>query len=461
MDLSFFHEESRDKEIVPVLIATHAEKKEINICPYRGKVYDVVLSNGKNLAYIFKRFDSCCGKEIFLKKWMDSQYRPVPDIVEAAKKLYIDHNVREIYRNESAENLDKTTQIVQEIIEKTRIKKEKAICFITGVPGAGKTLAGLNIAVKNQQASGQRYSCFLSGNRPLVSVLKEALAEDECQRTGIRISQAREKVKSFIQIIHHFRDMALTQIDLPPVDRVVIFDEAQRAWHRDKLSRFMKEKKGKILDGLKESKRYEILDMSEPELLIDYMNRHQDWSVIVCLVGGGQDINDGEAGISEWFKALKKSFSNWKVYISDKITDREYIGEKTLEELFSDLQVSVVEALHLSVSLRSFRSEKVSEFVQSLLDNDLNRAKRLYQEISKIYPICMTRNLETAKNWVKERARYRKNRYGLIAGSKARRLRAQGIWVELSCTPEKWFLSGKDNMRIVLCLLTGRQSMSG
>ena len=335
---------------------------------------------------------------------MDSQYRPVPDIVDAAKKLYIDHNIREIYRNESAENLDKTTQIVQEIIEKTRIKKEKAICFITGVPGAGKTLAGLNIAVKNQQASGQRYSCFLSGNQPLVSVLKEALAEDECQRTGIRISQAREKVKSFIQIIHHFRDMALTQIDLPPVDRVVIFDEAQRAWHRDKLSRFMKEKKGKILDGLKESKRYEILDMSEPELLIDYMNRHQDWSVIVCLVGGGQDINDGEAGISEWFKALKKSFSNWKVYISDKITDREYIGEKTLEELFSDLQVSVVEALHLSVSLRSFRSEKVSEFVQSLLDNDLNRAKRLYQEISKIYPICMTRNLETAKNWVKERA---------------------------------------------------------
>ena len=425
MDLSFFHEESRDKEIVPVLIATHAEKKEINICPYRGKVYDVVLSNGKNLAYIFKRFDSCCGKEIFLKKWMDSQYRPVPDIVEAAKKLYIDHNIREIYRNESAENLDKTTQIVQEIIEKTRIKKEKAICFITGVPGAGKTLAGLNIAVKNQQASGQRYSCFLSGNQPLVSVLKEALAEDECQRTGIRISQAREKVKSFIQIIHHFRDMALTQIDLPPVDRVVIFDEAQRAWHRDKLSRFMKEKKGKILDGLKESKRYEILDMSEPDLLIDYMNRHQDWSVIVCLVGGGQDINDGEAGISEWFKALKKSFSNWKVYISDN------------------------------------RSEKVSEFVQSLLDNDLNRAKRLYQEISKIYPICMTRNLETAKNWVKERARYRKNRYGLIAGSKARRLRAQGIWVELSCTPEKWFLSGKDNMRIVLCLLTGRQSMSG
>ena len=404
MDLSFFHEESRDKEIVPVLIATHAEKKEINICPYRGKVYDVVLSNGKNLAYIFKRFDSCCGKEISLKKWMDSQYRPVPDIVEAAKKLYIDYNIREIYRNESAENLDKTTQIVQEIIEKTRIKKEKAICFITGVPGARKTLAGLNIAVKNQQASGQRYSCFLSGNQPLVSVLKEALAEDECQRTGIRISQAREKVKSFIQIIHHFRDMALTQIDLPPVDRVVIFDEAQRAWHRDKLSRFMKEKKGKILDGLKESKRYEILDMSEPELLIDYMNRHQDWSVIVCLVGGGQDINDGEAGISEWFKALKKSFSNWKVYISDKITDREYIGEKTLEELFSDLQVSVVEALHLSVSLRSFRSEKVSEFVQSLLDNDLNRAKRLYQEISKIYPICMTRNLETTKNWVKERA---------------------------------------------------------
>lgn len=402
--MSFFHEESRDKEIVPVLIATHAEKKEINICPYRGKVYDVVLSNGKNLAYIFKRFDSCCGKEISLKKWMDSQYRPVPDIVEAAKKLYIDYNIREIYRNESAENLDKTTQIVQEIIEKTRIKKEKAICFITGVPGARKTLAGLNIAVKNQQASGQRYSCFLSGNQPLVSVLKEALAEDECQRTGIRISQAREKVKSFIQIIHHFRDMALTQIDLPPVDRVVIFDEAQRAWHRDKLSRFMKEKKGKILDGLKESKRYEILDMSEPELLIDYMNRHQDWSVIVCLVGGGQDINDGEAGISEWFKALKKSFSNWKVYISDKITDREYIGEKTLEELFSDLQVSVVEALHLSVSLRSFRSEKVSEFVQSLLDNDLNRAKRLYQEISKIYPICMTRNLETTKNWVKERA---------------------------------------------------------
>ena len=445
IDLANFHEESHNKIIVPIVISTNASDREPQISVYNKNVYDVIFTNGTNLNQILNKFQSNTMEEIYLDKWLNSRYVPTPTIIEAAKVLYSKHSVEDISQNEAAENLTKTSMAVRKILSKQN--HQKSICFITGVPGAGKTLAGLNIAIENQKVAGRNYSCFLTGNQPLVSVLKEALAKDEENRTGVSIGIARSNVKSFIQIIHHFRDESLKELDIPPIDNVVVFDEAQRAWEQNKLSDFLKEKKRNIIDKLPDEKRDKILSLSEPELLIEYMNRHQDWGVIVCLVGGGQDINEGEAGIQEWFDSLRRSYPNWKIYVSNRITEEEYVGKGSFDNLVKELDCSMIPELHLSISLRSFRSEKVANFVHHLLNNEGKQAAKLYQEIKKVYPICITRNLNVAKKWIKEQTTNKKYRYGIIASSKAKRLRADGIWVECKCKPEKWFLEGKDNIK--------------
>lgn len=447
IDLANFHEESHNKTIVPILIATDAPDCELQINRYKNKIYDVIYTNGYNLTQVFDKFKKLFSKEIQLEKWLNSRYVPTPTIIEAAEVLYNNHSVQDISQNEAAENLTKTSVAVQKIIEYSKQNHQKSICFITGVPGAGKTLAGLNIAIENQKTTGKNYSCFLTGNQPLVSVLREALARDDNKRTGIPLGEARDNVKSFIQIIHHFRDESLKNLDIPPVDNVIIFDEAQRAWQQVQLSSFMKDKKTVILNQLPDEKRHKILSMSEPELLIEYMNRHQDWAVIVCLVGGGQDINTGEAGIQEWFDALRRSYPDWKVYVSNKITEEEYIGNSSFEELIKGLECKIIEKLHLSISLRSFRSEKVANFVHYLLNNEQEEAAKIYNEIKKVYPIYMTRDFNTAKKWIKMQTEGKNCRYGLIASSQAKRLRTEGIWVECKCKPEKWFLEGKDNIK--------------
>ena len=444
IDLANFHEESHNKTIVPILIATDAPDYELQINKYKNNVYDVIYTNGNNLTKIFDKFKKLFSSQTQLDKWLNSRYVPTPTIIEAAEILYNNHSVDDISQNEAAENLTKTSTAVQKIIEYSKQDHQKSICFITGVPGAGKTLAGLNIAIENQKTTGKNYSCFLTGNQPLVSVLREALARDD---NKIPIGEARDNVKSFIQIIHYFRDESLKNLDIPPVDNVVIFDEAQRAWQQAQLSNFMNEKKAAILNKLPDDKRYKILLMSEPELLIEYMNRHQDWAVIVCLVGGGQDINTGEAGIQEWFDSLRRSYPDWKVYVSNKITEEEYVGNNSFDKLIEGLNCKTVEELHLSISLRSFRSEKVANFVHHLLNNEKEQAAAIYQEIKKVYPIYMTRDLNTAKEWIKKQTEGKNCRYGLIASSQAKRLRAEGIWVECKCKPEKWFLEGKNDIK--------------
>lgn len=447
LDLANFHQESHDRTIVPILISTHAPDYDYEIRKYRNNVYDVIYTNGNDLNEIIDKFINNSNEQISLEKWLNSRYVPTPTIIEAAEILYNNHSVEDISQNEAAENLTKTSAAVQKIIKYSKENNQKSICFITGVPGAGKTLAGLNIAIENQKTAGKNYSCFLTGNQPLVSVLREALAKDENKRTGGSISEARNKVKSFIQIIHHFRDESLSNLDVPPIDNVVIFDEAQRAWQQAQLSNFMQEKKTAILNKLPDEKRHKILSMSEPELLIEYMDRHKDWAVVVCLVGGGQDINIGEAGIQEWFDSLKRLFPDWKVFVSNKITDKEYVGNASYNNLIAGLDCTIIEELHLSISLRSFRSEKVANFVHHLLDNEKEKAKDFYNEIKQVYPICMTRNLNVAKNWIKRQIKGKNSRYGLIASSQAKRLRADGIWVECKCKPEKWFLEGKDDIK--------------
>lgn len=436
LDLKYFHKESFNKKIVPMLIATKAASKADPQQISADGIVDVQRCNETNIK---DKIDSIClhyiDEDINPEEWKNSIYMPTPTIIEAAQALYRGHNVDEISRNDSgAINLNNTTKTINYIIEESKRNNQKSICFVTGVPGAGKTLAGLNIANERHKYDQNEHAVFLSGNQPLVEVLQEALARDDSTRTDTRKTEAIKKAKAFIQIIHHFRDDAIS-VDTAPIEKVAIFDEAQRAWDKASLLNFMKRKKG-VPD----------FTMSEPEFLISIMDRHNDWAVIICLVGGGQEINTGEAGLTEWFDALRNKYCKWRVYVSDKISDNEYTKDKSVEHLIRDLNCVIKKDLHLSVSLRSFRSEKLSEFVKMLLDVESHRATELYKALKADYPIVLTRDLDTAKSWIINRARG-SERYGLIASSGAKRLREYGIWVQYKIESKNWFLNEKDDIR--------------
>lgn len=373
-------------------------------------------------------------KPLTMEEWINSGYAPTLTIIEAAQALYRNHSVKEISRTDAgAENFSETTDVISRIIDECKEKKKKAICFVTGVPGAGKTLAGLNIANERHKFEADEHAVFLPGNGPLVDVFQEALARDKASRDGITKNKARRETKAFIQIIHKFRDEALTT-DQPPVEKVTIFDEVQRAWDEKQLSDFMRIKKG-VAD----------FNQSEPEFLISIMDRHQDWATIICLVGGGQEIYTGEEGIEDWFRALNKGYDQWEICISDKMVDYKYVGDSSIRQLLGNRNYKAESSLHLSVSLRSFRSEKLSDSVKALLDNEPQKAKGIYNVLNQSYPIVMTRNFEKAKAWVKEKGRGNE-RYGLLAGSEGKRFRGVGIWIPYEINHVGWFLNGKDNV---------------
>jgi hypothetical protein len=269
--------------------------------------------------------------------------------------------------------------------------------------------------------------------------LREALVRDKVSREKergkkIKKGEALSEVKAFIQNVHHFRDDCLIDYTTPPIEHVALFDEAQRAWNLEKTSNFMRQRK-----------KHPNFNMSEPEFLISCLDRHQDWSVIVCLVGGGQEIHTGEAGIGEWIDSLNKSFSGWHIYLSSRLTDSEYGAGKILNDLNSRPNVIHEDKLHLSVSMRSFRAEHVSLLVKQLLDLDIEGARKTLSKINK-YPIVITRNLTQAKKWLKNKARG-SERYGIVVSSQAERLKPHAIDVRSPMNPIHWFLNGKDDTR--------------
>ena len=435
LDLKNFHKESHNKLIVPILICTNARAKDNQLSSYEDKIVKPLLCNNENLQEtINKVLNNYTEKDFNYYAWENSIYLPTPTIIEAAQALYSNHNVEDISRSDSgAYNLSITTEVINKIIDYSKANNKKSICFITGVPGAGKTLAGINIANERHKFEENEHAVFLSGNFPLVDVLQEALARDEKARNGISKTEALRKVQSFIQIIHHYRDAYVGNEDVP-TEKVVIFDEAQRAWTKEQIVNFMARKKG-VLN----------FDYSEPEFLISTMDRHNDWAVIICLIGGGQEINTGEAGLIEWFDSLKRRYSNWDVYVSNMITDTEYTRGCSVEDLTKGLNVKIEKNLHLATSIRSFRSENVSLFVKQVLDNEPTKANETLNNLSQ-YPIKITRALETAKKWVRNQARG-SERYGLLASSGALRLKPVGIFVKNEISAPNYFLEDKDDVR--------------
>lgn len=463
LDLKNFQEESRNRILIPVLVAPSEKDKncQIELSHFEDLVYNPLQVNEKQLYVAIENVVmTIADKAVFLASkddaWAKSGYEPTPTIIEAAIALYEENTVEDITKHDG--DIDATAVCLERIINECREKRQKAICFVTGVPGAGKTLIGLQTAIS--QFEKNEKAVYLSGNYPLVEVLQEALTRDyvrRCKEEGNRCTkaEAKSKVKAFIQMIHHYRDLYLEGTEVKdnkimpiegyfqshsdkayvPTEHVAIFDEAQRAWTREELARFMKEKKS-----------IKNFPYSEPEYLMSCMDRQADWGLVVCLIGGGQEINKGEAGIVEWLSSINRSFERWHVYMSDKLSDKEYAEGKALDMLqIDESQIHVESALHLSVSMRSFRAEKVSLFVHQLLNLQKEEASSTLRELTN-YPIVLTRSLDKAKQWLKSHARG-SERYGLLASSKAERLKAISINVRYQPDFVHWFLEEDTDIR--------------
>ncbi|MBU3537653.1 DUF2075 domain-containing protein [Polynucleobacter sp. UK-Gri1-W3] len=442
LDLKNFHKASHNLNIVPILIATDAPNKSPKLEIGADGIATPILANSENLLSILSFVSNSLPKSVLdAESWISSAYHPTPTIVEAAQALYKGHKVEEISRSDAgAINLTKTCAQVSRVIDDAKANNKKVICLITGAPGAGKSLAGLNIAIERMHYLENEHAVFLSGNGPLVAVLREALVQDQLAENDslpkderIKRKPAEQKASAFIQNIHHFRDDNLASNE-PPIEKVVIFDEAQRAWNEEQASSFMKRKRGQ-----------DNFSMSEPDFLLSVMNRHKDWCVVVCLIGGGQEINTGEGGIIEWISALKESYKDWEIHFSNEIFKSDYALSREWLEDQGPLKLHLEPDLNLSVSLRSFRAEKLSAFVSAVISGDSIKAREIKGHLTR-YPIYLTRNLEVARSALRGWARG-SERIGLVASSNAIRLKPSGIFVKGEIDPIHWFLKGKTDIR--------------
>ena len=476
LDLKNFHKYSENKIIVPILVSTkyNNSSKSIKESAYDDGVINTLVTGENDLADLIQKVLDCYPNEDSINpNWIISPYAPTPTIIEAARTLYESHSVEDIVRHEADDvTTDATIAYILEVIKKSKENNEKSICFVTGVPGAGKTLVGLDVAVK-QTYQGfdnpveDEGAVYLSGNGPLVAVLTEALARDNYEKNkdkDKKKTDSQREVKKFIQIIHRYRDNMLQKIKNPvengvleidpqkavklkdsgygEVEHVAIFDEAQRSWTHKRLADYLK-RGGTYGNKLKVAN----FPMSEASFLIWSLDQRQDWATIVCLVGGGQEIHTGEAGISEWIKSLNETFTHWKVYISPQLTEPEYAEGNVNELLKDNKNVTYCEKLHLGVSLRSYRAEKLSAFIHSLLSIDAS-ASSIYEEIKDRYPIVLTRDFEKAKTWLHEKVRGTE-RTGVLISKESARYKPLGIHVLPAGDIDAvhWFLEDKIDTR--------------
>lgn len=478
LDLKNFHKYSQNNLIVPILIATHyrGSSSEIQMSVYDDRIVNPLVTGKDGVAHlidaVLKQYPDEPAAD---PNWVISPYAPTPTIIEAARSLYENHSVENITRHEADQvTTDQTIAYILSVVEKSKAHQEKSICFVTGVPGAGKTLVGLDVAIKQTYQGGDtpvedEGAVYLSGNGPLVAVLTEALAQDnyaKCHSRGEKkkLTDSRREVGKSIQMIHRYRDNMLAKIKNPvengvleidpqkavsiekagygEVEHVAIFDEAQRSWTHKRLADYLK-RGGTYGNKLKVPN----FPMSEAAFLIWSLDQRKDWATIICLVGGGQEINTGEAGISEWIKALNENFPNWKVYISPKLTDAEYAEGKVNELLKDNRNVTYSEQLHLGVSLRSFRAEKLSAFVHALLTSN-ESAPKLYAEIKDKYPIVLARDMAKAKKWLHDHVRGTE-RTGVLVTKESARFKPLGIHILPSGDKNAvhWFLEDKVDTR--------------
>lgn len=480
LDLKNFHRFSHDRIIVPVLIPTKHETSSRLFTPsvYDDSIYNPLITGEAGLHEIIFEVLSHenANQPGTIKDWIISPYTPTPTIIEAARSLYENHSVEDITRHEADKvTTDATIAYILAVINRSKKKGEKSICFVTGVPGAGKTLVGLDVAVKQSYQDDGTFNeddgaVYLSGNGPLVAVLTEALARDNYRKSkengeSKKLSDSRREVSKFIQIIHRYRDNMLAKIKNPVVDgkleidpdkavklqqsgygeveHVAIFDEAQRAWTHKRIADYLK-RGGTYGNKLKVPN----FPMSEAAFLIWSLDQREDWATIICLIGGGQEINTGEAGISEWIIALNEHFPHWNVYISNKLTEPEYAEGKVNELLEYNQNVVFSDKLHLGVSLRSFRAERLSAFVHSLLSFNSDAVDLYKDVVSHGYPIMLTRDMNKARQWLRQQARG-SQQTGILISKVSARFKPLAVHVlpQDEDNAVHWFLEDKTDVR--------------
>ena len=434
IDIKNFHKESENLYVCPILIATDAKEysKPQPIDCYPDKQIFLQRENIETMIPKVDKISKQYGDDtkIDFDKWFNSAYCPTPTIIAAAVEAYRSHNISEIAHSEAGQDdIDSCESEIDKIIQYAQNNNKKCICFVTGVPGAGKTLVGLDMVSKNLSKGLKDLSVYISGNGPLVEVLREALIKSIKSEKKFN-KETHAAVNTLIQDSFGFKRDNVNRQE-PTAEKILIFDEAQRVWNKEKMAR-----KHKNPD----------MEISEPHLMFKIMDRHKDWTVIICLVGLGQDIYDGEVGINEWFRCGIQDYPEWELFYSPRIfnqTEKDIVDRELIENC---TRCHKIDKLHLSVSIRTFRSEKQSSFINSLLSNNPEEAKTTLDLFSDKYPIYVTRNIERAKKWAKQQVRG-SQRCGLLASSGAQRLKPYGVYVPTDIDVKNWFLASPDDLR--------------
>lgn len=435
IDIKNFHKESEDLYVCPILIATDAPEypKKQSIDCYPDKQVFLQRENIETFIPKLNMIADEYGDEdnIDFDKWFNSPYHPTPTIIAAAVEAYMSHDISEIANSEAGQDdIDKCERRINGIIDYAKSNKKKCVCFVTGVPGAGKTLVGLNVVAKNLKEGRDNLSVYLSGNGPLVEVLREALVKSVKAR-GQYNHETKAAINALIQSSYSFKkDNA--HIKTPTPENILIFDEAQRVWNEQKMT--------------SKHNNDPAMSVSEPHLLYSIMDRHKEWAVMICLVGLGQDIYDGEVGINEWFKCGIEDYTNWELFYSSDIFGQVEDKNIDMDMIKGCERCHETEDLHLKTSIRSFRADKQCLFVDSLLDNKPEMTKEVYDSISAKYLVYLTRDYNKAKQWVRKQVRG-SQRSGVLACSSAQRLKPEGIYVPKDIDVKNWFLAPSDDLR--------------
>ncbi|HKO80806.1 MAG TPA: DNA/RNA helicase domain-containing protein [Chitinophagaceae bacterium] len=457
LDLSDFHLESRERIIIPILLAPLAKTIFQELENNKASLVQKCLkANTNNFSTILKDahqyYHDDLRNQINPLKWEQSVYQPTPTIIQAAKALFAGQKVENITKYGAA-NLSKTSKCLIDVINHAREKDKKVVCFVTGVPGAGKTLVGLDIVHEKEVFGGDEFNtAYFSGNSPLINVLRAALANDHYERrielfekTKIgprpKKKDSEREVKPKIQNLHLFIKDGIRKMT-PPNERIVVFDEAQRCWDARHFSNKAKQNRNR------EKNPFEIEEKSEAELLFEFMNRHEGWAVIIALVGGGQEINTGEGGIAEWGKAIESKYKNWEIHISNQLLmgDSSTAGQQLFFSTPNNVNIIPNEYLHLSVSERSFKANNLNNWVNAVINNNANEALIVSKSIKETYPLCITRNINAAKEWLRIR-KIGSKRIGLIVSSGGLRLKPYGIHARELIDETMWFLNDENDIR--------------
>nr|WP_282572267.1 DUF2075 domain-containing protein [Roseomonas acroporae] len=432
LDLHDFHAGCRAWPVIPVLVATEAPTPDNPAPLLLPAVAEVQRASAASLPGLLRGLQAAIpapATPLDAAAWLAAPYRPVPNIVEAATLLYARNSVAEIAATRAdAANLGRTTAAIRDAIARAAARGERRVLFVTGIPGAGKTLCGLNAAFGALRGAG---AAFLTGNAPLVAVLREALARNAAGEDRHALRPARQRTTAALQNVHRFLEQYVERPGEAPHEHVVVFDEAQRAWDADKARRDTQNRRSRLSD-------------SEPAHMLEIMGRHPGWAVVVALVGNGQEINTGEAGLAEWGRAIAASGA-WRALASPAVIGAGPPAQRLAAAPAPWLDIEP--ALHLDVPMRSVRSATAAPWVDAVLASDTGAAGRIAAADPDL-PFLLTRDLGAMRGALRRLARGER-RAGLVASSGARRLRAEGLGAEMrgDDATVAWFLERWPDIR--------------